>query len=91
MASAAYEWCSRHEVASHVVSDREAVAACLRFSQDHRLLVEPACGASLAALYEGADFLSHKQNILTIVCGGVGVTISQLEQWEIDLNDKSLR
>ncbi len=90
VASAAYEWCSRHEVASHVVSDREAVAACLRFSQDHRLLVEPACGASLAALYDEADFLSGKQNILAIVCGGVGVTISQLEQWDRALNDKSL-
>ncbi len=90
VASAAYEWCDRHEVVSHVVSDREAVTACLRFSQDHRLLVEPACGASLAALYEGADFLSGKQNILAIVCGGVGVTISQLEQWERALNDKSL-
>jgi len=90
VASAAYEWCDRHEVVSHVVSDREAVAACLRFSQDHRLLVEPACGASLAALYEEADFLSGKQNILAIVCGGVGVTISQLEQWDRALNDKSL-
>ncbi len=90
VARAAYQWCSRHEVASHVVSDREAVAACLRFAQDHRLLVEPACGASLAALYDEADFLSGKQNILAIVCGGVGVTISQLEQWESALNDKSL-
>ena len=90
VASAAYQWCSRHEVASHIVSDREAVAACLRFAQDHRLLVEPACGASLAALYDEADFLSGKQNILVIVCGGVGVTISQLEQWERALNDKSL-
>jgi len=91
VASAAYQWCSRHEVASHVVSDREAVAACLRFSQDHRLLVEPACGASLAALYDEADFLSGKQNILVIVCGGVGVTISQLEQWESALSDQAVR
>ncbi len=88
VASAAYEWCHRHEVVSHVVSDREAVTACLRFSQDHRLLVEPACGASLAALYEKADFLSDKQSILAIVCGGVGVTISQLEQWDSALNGK---
>ena len=91
VASAAYQWCSRHEVASHVVSDREAVAACLRFAQDHRLLVEPACGASLAALYDEADFLSGKQNILVIVCGGVGVTISQLEQWESALSDQAVR
>jgi len=87
VASAAYEWCNRHEVVSHVVSDRAAVTACLRFSQDHRLLVEPACGASLAAVYDEADFLSDKQNVLVIVCGGVGVTISQLELWDRALND----
>lgn len=86
VASAAYQWCDRHEVASHVVSDRAAVTACLRFSQDHRLLVEPACGASLSALYDEAEFLSSKQNILVIVCGGVSVTISQLEQWKRALN-----
>ena len=60
-------------------------------SQDHRLLVEPACGASLAALYDEADFLSGKQTILAIVCGGVGVTISQLEQWESALSDQAVR
>jgi len=32
-------------------TDAEAVDACLRFAQDHRLLVEPACGAALAAVY----------------------------------------
>ena len=51
VAKAAYEWCYQHPVISHVVSDREAVNACLRFALDHRILVEPACGASLAAVY----------------------------------------
>jgi L-serine/L-threonine ammonia-lyase len=33
-------------VVSVVVSDRAAVNACLRFADDHRALVEPACGAA---------------------------------------------
>ena len=82
VAKAAYEWCHRHPVVSHVVSDREAVNACLRFALDHRILVEPACGASLAAVYGAIDPLRDKRNILVIVCGGAGVTIQQLEDWD---------
>jgi len=50
VAKSAYDWCNKHEVVSHVVSDTEAIDSCLKFSNDHRILVEPACGASLAAL-----------------------------------------
>jgi L-serine/L-threonine ammonia-lyase len=81
VASAAYEWCQRHEVISHVVSDKAAVEAALQFSTDHRVLVEPACGASLSTLYNPIDILMDKKNILLIVCGGAGVTINQLEKW----------
>ncbi len=88
VAKAAYEWCDIHEVVSHVVSDREAVDACLRFSRDHRLLVEPACGASLASVYDPVNILMDKRNILVIVCGGAGVTISQLEEWDGLLHNK---
>ncbi|CAL4152729.1 unnamed protein product, partial [Meganyctiphanes norvegica] len=38
---------------SQVISDRDAVEACVRFADDHRALVEPSCGASLAAVYKG--------------------------------------
>jgi L-serine/L-threonine ammonia-lyase len=85
VAKAAYDWCHKHNVVSHVVSDKEAIDACLRFANDHRLLVEPACGASLTALYNPADFLKDKDCILVIVCGGAGVTISQIEAWQRQL------
>jgi len=89
VAKAAYDWCHKHKVISHVVSDVEAVDACLTFSDDHRLLVEPACGAALAALYNPADFLKDKDCILIIVCGGAGVTISQLEALKRGLDNKA--
>ena len=50
--------CSRqHPIRSVVVSDRSALSACERFLEDHRILVEPACGASLAMVYENAPEL----------------------------------
>ena len=86
VAKAAYESCFKHKVVSHVVSDKESVDACLQFSIDHRVLVEPACGASLATLYNPVEILKDKKNILAIVCGGAGVTISQLKAWKKELD-----
>ena len=43
-----------NSVHSVVLDDLDAVRACLRFAEDHRMLVEPACGAGLAAVYQRA-------------------------------------
>jgi L-serine/L-threonine ammonia-lyase len=64
-----------------VVADARAVAACLRFADDHRVLVEPSCGASLSAVYDAAEPLSAARSVLVIVCGGTGVTIDRLLSW----------
>ena len=74
--------CTRsHPVESLVVSDRQAVAACLRFLDDHRLLVEPACGASLAVVYDQSPAVQRFDDILVIVCGGATATVDQLHAW----------
>lgn len=36
---------------SRLVTDSEAIASCVAFANDHRFLVGPACGTTLAALY----------------------------------------
>ncbi|MBC7455000.1 MAG: pyridoxal-phosphate dependent enzyme [Massilia sp.] len=77
----AFDWRTRHPLRSMVVPDSAAVAACLRFIDDHRVVVEPACGASLALLYDGAAALREYTNVLVIVCGGVGASVAQLQQW----------
>jgi L-serine/L-threonine ammonia-lyase len=64
-----------------VVSDDEAVQACLRFMDDHRVVVEPACGASLALAYQSHAALAEARNVLVIVCGGVTTTVAQLQAW----------
>ena len=81
VARKAFEEAQKKTVSNHIVSDREAVAACLQFSKDHQLVVEPACGAALAPVYAGHPSLKEKKNILVIVCGGMGVGIEQLEVW----------
>jgi L-serine/L-threonine ammonia-lyase len=69
----ALEWSRERPILAHTVSDREAVEACLRFADDHRVVVEPACGASLALVYQAAEALRGKKDILVVVCGGAGV------------------
>ncbi|MFN2270912.1 MAG: pyridoxal-phosphate dependent enzyme, partial [Anaerolineae bacterium] len=51
VAREAFERARRHPVQSIVVTDAEAIDACLQFADEHRCLVEPACGASLALAY----------------------------------------
>jgi L-serine/L-threonine ammonia-lyase len=77
----AFEWTRRHPVRSVVVPDSAAVAACIRFMDDHRVVVEPACGASLAVAYDAAAALGEFGNVLVIVCGGVTATVAQLHKW----------
>ncbi len=79
----AVEVAATHPVQSWLVSDRAAVDACLRFADEHRVLVEPACGAALAPVYAGAaPVRSAAGPVLIVVCGGAGVTREQLAKWE---------
>ena len=68
-----------------MVSDRDAVRACLDFRQDHGVLVEPACGASLSVVYNRNEALGTGGRILVIVCGGTTVNMTQLEAWDREL------
>ncbi|HEX7666756.1 MAG TPA: pyridoxal-phosphate dependent enzyme, partial [Polyangiaceae bacterium] len=77
----AFAWSKEHPIRSVVVSDAAALAACERFLDDHRLLVEPACGASLAVAYEHARELEGFDDVLVVACGGATATIDQIRAW----------
>lgn len=73
---------------SLVCTDSEAVEACVRLANDHRILVEPACGAALAVLYcdrlrEGA-LNGIDSPVVVEVCGGSGVNLDLLDSWRKD-------
>lgn len=48
---------------------------------DHRVLVEPACGASLALACEKAAELEPFSTVLVVVCGGATCTVDQIRAW----------
>jgi L-serine/L-threonine ammonia-lyase len=77
----ALQCAKEHPIQSAVVSDKSALNACERFLSDHRILVEPACGASLAVVYDKSPVLAQYNNILVIVCGGATATIDQIREW----------
>jgi L-serine/L-threonine ammonia-lyase len=72
-----------HPIESVVVGDAQAVAACTRFADAMRVLVEPACGAALAALDAPAS--RPFRSPLVEVCGGAGVTPARLAGWRTQL------
>jgi L-serine/L-threonine ammonia-lyase len=76
----AVRYLGSHNIQSTIVSDLAALDACERFLFDHRVLVEPACGAALAVAYEGTQ-LSQYQNVLVIVCGGATASLEQIRLW----------
>ena len=96
------------EAAVHpvVVSDTDAVSACLRFADDHRLLVEPACGAALAPIYgaaaagsslcaplaQAAACGASGAGVVAIVCGGAAVDRASLAALahQLGLSDEAL-
>jgi len=85
---AAYLWTQKHPIIPVLVSDAEAVGACIRFADDHRILIEPSCGAALAVLYSKPEvFLQFSsQPIVVIVCGGNVVSLELIQQWKTNYN-----
>ena len=70
-----------HNVQGITVSDQAAVNACLKFLDDHRTLVEPACGATLSILYDQKINFMPLENVLVIVCGGASISFEQLSKY----------
>ena len=81
----ALEWAGMHKILPFLVSDRQALSACRRFLTDHRVLVEPACGAALAAVYDCSPVLDTVKNlgpVLVIACGGSGTSTELFDAWD---------
>jgi len=71
----AFEAGRKENVISQVVTDGMAARACVKFAEDERVLVEAACGASLAVVYELGlrkviPDLTAESKVVMVVCGG---------------------
>lgn len=81
----------RGHVFARIVPDKLAVDACLKFAEDHKALVSPSAGASLAAVYDNifkdlqtaGSIKKGALNVVVIVCGGSEINVKQLEEWRI--------
>ena len=82
VARQAYELSKEKNIFCKLVSDKDVIKSVDLFLNDHRALVEPACGASLAPIYNKSRFFNDKKNIVVIICGGVGITPEQLNLWK---------
>ncbi|XP_072048799.1 serine dehydratase-like [Amphiura filiformis] len=80
------DWGKLHPIHSVVVADKQAIQACRSFLDDHRMLVELACGAALAAIYEDVipklqkdgKLKDNIESAVVIVCGGAAMTLQAL-------------
>jgi L-serine/L-threonine ammonia-lyase len=75
----------KSNVKTVVVTDQEAIDGCIRLVNDERLLVEPACGASVIMGYgklrEIIPDLSPESRVVIVVCGGSNVTVEMISEW----------
>ena len=88
VALTAFEYAMKDNVESVVVSDEEACRACVRFAEDERMLVEPACGATLALVYEDklaalVPNFGKQSTVVLVVCGGRAIGLDLLQEWKM--------
>merc|ERR1712055_982666 len=72
-------------VISIEVTDSQAKEGVVKFATDHRLLVEPACGAVLASVYSQLLPPLPPGPLVVVVCGGNLVTLDLLQEWATEL------
>ncbi|RDW64829.1 tryptophan synthase beta subunit-like PLP-dependent enzyme [Coleophoma cylindrospora] len=91
VAERAFEYALRPEVVSATLSDAEAAMGSVDFADDERILVESACGATLATAYNGmirtqlfpedSDEQFKERSVVLVVCGGSAVNIELLHTY----------
>lgn len=86
VAKRAFEYGQQDNVSSVVVTDKEACVACIRFAEDERMLVEPACGATIALAYDNKlrEILGSPdkdKKVVLVVCGGRNISLDLLAEW----------
>ena len=65
-----------------VLPDADAIMGVVRYADDLRQLVEPACGVSLAVAYLDHPAIADAHDVVIVVCGGVSISARQVAQWE---------
>ncbi|MHC8353702.1 pyridoxal-phosphate dependent enzyme [Pseudomonas sp. LB3P81] len=64
-----------------VLGDDEAIMGVVRYANDLRQLVEPACGVSLAIGYLDHPAIADAHDVVIVVCGGVSINAQLVAGW----------
>jgi L-serine/L-threonine ammonia-lyase len=88
VAAKAYEYAQRDSVTSIVLKDEDAIEGCVGFAHDERIIVEPACGVSVALCYNDRlrkqlPHLTEKSKVVIVVCGGSNISAEMLHKWAV--------
>lgn len=75
-------------IRSVVLRDADAARACVRFAEEERMIVEPACGVCLALVYDGLleDLIpgfGPESRVVVVVCGGSNIDVEKLLEYEL--------
>jgi L-serine/L-threonine ammonia-lyase len=94
-----FEWATRdapHRLTTSVVTDADAIMGSARLADDARLLVEVACGATVAPVYNGglrrwlgkglSDDEWARKNIVLVICGGSNISLEILKGYQEKYN-----
>lgn len=87
VAQRALDYALQDNVTTIRVEDAEACISCSKFADDERILVEPACGATISLAYEGrlAKHLKgfgRDSKVVLIVCGGVRTSLKMMDDYK---------
>ncbi|OIW30252.1 tryptophan synthase beta subunit-like PLP-dependent enzyme [Coniochaeta ligniaria NRRL 30616] len=94
VAEECFEWTRRRgdALVCSTVTDGEAVMGCVKLLDDARMLVEVACGATIATAYNGdlrrylgkgmSDEEWKGKNVVLVVCGGSNINLELLNKYK---------
>ena len=95
VAKRTFEWGMSESVVCAAVTDLVATDAAIRFADEARLLVEVACGATIAPVYTGqlreklGEGMSDEEwrgmNVIVIICGGSNTGMEKLFEYRRQL------
>lgn len=71
---------------STIITDKDAVQACVNIAEQHKMLVEPACGTALAPIYNGTikqmlPNLKPTDKVIVVLCGGTAISFDILKKY----------
>lgn len=91
----AFELLSRKNVTSMALEDAEAAMGCWRLADDERIIVEPACGVSVALAYDGRlrnllrGGVDRQKKVVIVVCGGSKISLDTLVQYRAKYGERA--